>query len=145
SFGLHYAVSLRHTAGSAYLQGYWASAFPPRGASIAEAVGWAWQQLVPLALIPGGTAWSLVFWMAACAGFAALGGRTGALLASVPLSAFVFSIARLAPMQDRLALWIVPVMYLGMALLADWSVRLPRAAFRGKSALDSPAWRRGAS
>src|SRR5690606_29654864 len=67
-------------------------------------------------------------WMTAAAGFAVLGGRRGVLLASVPLSAFVFSMARLAPMQDRLALWIVPVLYLGVALLADWPVRRVRQA-----------------
>jgi hypothetical protein len=151
SFALHYAVSLRHSAGNTYLHGYWASAFPPASASVLETIRWSGQQLVPLALIPGGTEWGAAFWLAALAGFMTaiiwprshpspasripgprrlLPSSAGVVLATVPLSAFALSIARVAPMQDRLALWIVPALYFGVALLADGAARLAAAAMK---------------
>lgn len=147
SFALHYFVSLRYSSGSTYLHDYWASAFPPRDADVAGALAWSWQQLSPLALIPGGTEWGLTFWLTALGGFVAawlipgprLPSSAGPLLAAVPLSAFLLSIVRVVPMQDRLALWMVPALYFGVALLADAAARLAGRIGRDEAATD-PTW-----
>lgn len=160
SFALHFLLSLRDSAGSSYLHEYWASAFPPSDAGVMATLEWSRQQLAPLALIPGGTEWGKTFWLVALGGFVAawfvsrrgstgdsrkwgprrLPSSTGALLAAVPLSAFALSIARVAPMQDRLALWIVPALYFGVALLADAAARLARQVIRDTRATQ-PRWR----
>jgi hypothetical protein len=120
SFGLHYVVSLRHALGSAYLGDYWAFALPPRSAGAWGTLVWLTGQLEPLALKPGGSGWSVLFWLSAAAGLALTRRRTLALaMASVPLSAFTLAVLRLVPLFERLSLWAMPALYVGIALFAD--------------------------
>jgi hypothetical protein len=53
----------------------------------------------------------------------------GLVFATVPLSAFVFAGLRLVPLYQRLSLWIVPALYVGLALIVDRVVRVGRDAY----------------
>lgn len=120
AFGLHYVTAIRHALNSAYLSGYWSFALPPPGANVVELVGWIVAQAEPIAVKPGGSGLWLLFWLGAIAGFACARTRhLGVLFATVPLSAFLLAAFRLVPFYERLALWIVPSLYVGIALLLD--------------------------
>jgi hypothetical protein len=124
SFALNYAVALGPARSSDFLRGYWAPAFPPAGAGLTGTLSWLAGQIVPLAIKPGGSGWPVVFWAAAAAGFV-LGRPRGsgaafrAAYALVPVAAFAWTAIRLVPMSERLTLWMVPAVYVGIALCAD--------------------------
>ena len=137
SFALHYLVSLRHAARSEMLQAYWAFAFPPQEDLLAIA-GWIRDQLVPFAIKPGGTRLGWLLWVAVAAGFALATDRRRTLawaFATVPLSAFALAALRLVPLYERLSLWVVPALYVGVACLADASARSRHRAVRLVGAL----------
>ena len=56
-----------------------------------------------------------------------------AMFALVPLSAFVFAALRLVPLADRLALWIVPALYVGVVMLFDAGLRHLSSAWTSRS------------
>jgi hypothetical protein len=121
-FALHYLVVLRHALGSAYLQSTWAFAFPPAGSGLAAAARWLIAQLAPLAEKPGGTMLGVLLWIAALAGVLLASDRKRPLawaFGFVPLTAFALALVRLVPLYERLSIWIVPALYVGVALLAD--------------------------
>lgn len=132
-FGLHYVLAIRPALGSPFLRDYWAAGFPPPSMGMTAIVAWLGARLEPLAAHPGGTGLWATFWLVAICGFAIAPRPLGAFLAAVPLCAFALSIVRVVPLHDRLALWIVPALYLGVALFADSSVGLARAAFTRRS------------
>jgi hypothetical protein len=68
--------------------------------------------------------------VSALCGFVLAGGRRGLVLASIPTSAFILGALALVPLVDRLALWIVPVVYLGVVLFVDTTVRRTAIANR---------------
>jgi hypothetical protein len=131
SFALHYLVAIRHALSSAYLGEYWTFAFPPQGHGAKAVLLWLFAQGRPLALKPGGTGLWLLFWGAALWGFAWTRKRAlGLLFFVVAASAFVFAAMRLVPMYERLSLWMIPSMYVGVALLLDRSMENLRGAVR---------------
>jgi hypothetical protein len=122
SFALNYQVALAPALANAFLRGYWWNAFPPADAGIAVRIAWVAQQLAPLAIKPGGTGWVVTLWCASAIGLAAAPGYDAvfrATFALVTLSAFLWAAIGLAPMADRLALWIVPAVYVGIAMAAE--------------------------
>jgi len=122
SFGLCYWLSLRFTLGSSYLYDYWASvnAFPKAGSSILERFQWLGGRFETLAENPGGTTLWRVLWISALAGVRTSRRRILALLAAAPpITAFVIGFMHVVPLHDRIALWMLPSVYLGVALLAD--------------------------
>ena len=124
SMAAHYALSLQYTHHSRYLRTYWANAVPPDGAGLVETMSWVAGRLDLLAINPGGSALSLAFWGCAIAGFAWSRHRVLAVLfATVPLTAFVLAAVRLVPLFERLSLWMVPSLYVGIALLFDEGLR----------------------
>lgn len=124
SLGAHYLLSLQHTHHSRHLRGYWSGDLAPESMSVLEIPLWIWGRLDELASNPGGTTLALALWIAAVAGFALNGRRAlAAMFAVVPLSAFVLAALRLVPLSDRLALWIVPALYVGVVLLFDAGAR----------------------
>ncbi|MGE3888357.1 MAG: hypothetical protein AB7H81_18125, partial [Vicinamibacterales bacterium] len=120
SFGLHYALSIRETLGSEFLAGYWAFAMPPASAGVLERVAWLGSRFESLALNPAGSRLWMPFWLLAAGGFA-LASRPvlGALLAAVPLSAFALAVLRIVPLFERLSIWALPALYIGIAVLAS--------------------------
>ncbi len=124
SFGLHYHVAMRYTHRSEYLQTYWQNELPPASAGPVETARWLADRVRPLAENPGGTRLFVSLWGLAIGGFAFGHRRLGAVLATIPLSAFVFAAAGVVPLVQRLSLWIVPALYLGVALVVDRAVRL---------------------
>ena len=65
----------------------------------------------------------MALWLAAIAGFVfSRRPVLATLFASVPVSGFLLAAVGLVPLHDRVALWIVPALYVGVALLADTSL-----------------------
>ena len=126
---LHYLVSIRHSVNSAYLQHYWSWTMAPATVGVGGKVAWLAAQLRPLAGNPGGaTLWAL-FWLCAAGGFAlTIRSPLSLLFATVPLSAFLLAAIRMVPLYERLSLWMVPAMYVGIALLADQVATIARDA-----------------
>jgi hypothetical protein len=124
-FLLHYQLGLRHASQSTYLRDYWHWGFPPDGAGVGTTVTWLWGQLEPLARHPGGTAMWATLWLTILYGFAT-SMRKQPVFASamliVPVSVFVLGAFRIVPLADRLALWMVPALYAGIAMTADDAV-----------------------
>jgi hypothetical protein len=130
AFGLHYQLSLRATHESAYLRSYWTDAIPPAWMGLSDRVRWIGGHLGALALNPGGTGWRVMFWACAVAGLALTGRRAlGLAFATVPLSAFVLAGLGIVPLYERFVLWMVPALYVGVALLIDRAARVLREPF----------------
>ncbi len=129
SFGLHYALSIRVTLGSEYLAGYWAFAMPPASAGLGERLLWVASRLESLAVNPGGSRLWVMFWLLAAGGFA-LGSvpTRGALMAAVPVSAVALAALRIVPLFERLSIWALPALYVGIALLVDRAFQWAAAA-----------------
>lgn len=120
SLAVCYWLSLRFSLGSRYLYDYWQRAFPPADATFAARWAWLGQQLKPLAENPGSTTTGLLLWVVFVAGLlASRRPRLAALAATAPLTAFALGWLRIVPLHDRVAIWIAPHLYLGVALLAD--------------------------
>jgi hypothetical protein len=137
SFALNGMFVLRHAQASAYLQSFWAFAFPPPSAGAVGTLQWVGTQLAAFGGKPGSTRFGVLLWIAAIAGFfvhgrfaaGAMTRRTVALFyATVPLSAVLLATLRLVPFYERLTLWMLPALYVGVALLADaaWIVLHPK-------------------
>lgn len=136
SFALNYAVALGPARSSGYLQEYWRWALPPRGSGPAERLRWLASQFGPIAIKPGGTGFTVGFWLSAAIGF--LFGRAarsstavfGLVFALVPAAAFLLAGIGLVPLSERLSLWMVPGVYIGIALAVELTIRLLTAGIR---------------
>jgi hypothetical protein len=141
SFGVHYQYGLRYARESRYFREFWAFALPPPTASFWESTAWVWGQLQPLAFKPGGTERWTLFWSVAAAGFVFSRPRfLGIAALSVVFTGFLLAGLRVVPMYQRLSLWFLPAVYLGIALAADKTPALAaqsrphRYAWFGRSA-----------
>lgn len=133
SFAVYYALSLGHTHGNPYLRLFWIEDFVPSGAGVGGAMQWSWSRLELLAKNPAGTGQWILLWLAALAGFAMGKPRVlAAMFATLPLTAFALSAAGLVPLRERFALWIVPALYAGIAMLGDAALRLVREGMRSR-------------
>ena len=131
SFGVLYQLSLRDTLDNPYLAGYWQAELPAARLGLPGTLRWTLDRIQPLAINPGGTGLWVSLWVLAASGFACAGRPAlGLVFATVPLSAFLFAGLRLVPLYQRLSLWIVPALYVGLALIADRVVRFGRDAYR---------------
>jgi hypothetical protein len=136
SVAAHYGLSLQYTDNSRYLRDYWAGHVLPKGVDAAGVVAWVAERLVRLADNPGGSELVVAFWCAAVLGFVVARWRLlGAMFASVPLAGFLLAAIRQVPLDDRLALWIVPSLYAGIALLLDAGLHLVRQPWAGRRRL----------
>jgi hypothetical protein len=116
SFAAHYWLSLRHAHQNSFLRTYWAGHLPPESLGPLGTAGWLFDVLEPLAYDPGGTTLAAGLWVAAITGWVLSPNRPlGLLFAAAPLTAFALAAARLVPLQGRVALWIVPAVYFGVA------------------------------
>jgi hypothetical protein len=129
SFGLNYWLNLRYTSGSSYLREYWSSAMPPATAGIRDTVTWLAGQLQPFAAKPGGSGLWILFWASAVAGYLVSARlELGLALGLVPLSMFALAGLRIVPLYERISLWALPAVYVGIALLADGAAHFGRVA-----------------
>ena len=129
SLGLHYMLGLRHAVANSYLQNYWAFAFPPQSAGITGTLRWVLEWFAPFAVKPVGTERWVFFWVATISGFMFATVKRhglGLLFALVPVSALALGILRVVPPAERLALWTVPALYVGVALCGDAAFLLAR-------------------
>jgi hypothetical protein len=130
SFALHYELSGRYALTSPYLRAYWAPELPAASLGALGRVEWALGRLQPLAANPGGTDLWFSLWACAIAGYV-LGRRRwlGLAFGSVPLAALVVGALGVVPLAERLVLWMVPALYVGVALLIDRAADVARSAF----------------
>lgn len=135
SFAANYYLSLRHSYHSPYLWSYWGAQVPPSG-GIGDTVAWLTNRFDALALNPGGTTLGAALWLAAGYGFLRRPKSMGLMLATVPLSAFLLAALRLVPLFERLSLWMVPALYVGVAVAIDHSVKDLAGAWRARK----PTW-----
>jgi hypothetical protein len=135
SFALNYKAALAPALANTFLTGYWWHAFPPHDSGVGGRIAWIAKQLAPLAIDPGGSGWVVTFWCASAIGLAAAPGYPAAFRATfalIPFSAFLWSAIGLAPMEGRLALWIVPAVYVGIAMAADVAANWLAGGIRGR-------------
>ena len=133
-FAAHYQLTIRYANHSDYLRQYWWWGFPPQSPGFVGALRWLALQLEPLASHPAGTAHWPELWLLAIYAFV-ISIRTrltfGLIIFLVPLSAFALALLRVAPLGDRLALWIVPSLYISACVAVDDAIdRLRRAVVR---------------
>ena len=127
----NYQLSLQYTLHSEFLRGFWASALPPEESGILDRFAWAAHRFDDLARDPAGTSLVFAFWVCALCGFTFSRTRSlGLLFASAPLTAFLLGILGLVPLRERISLWIVPALYVGIALLFDAASTRAVAAWR---------------
>jgi hypothetical protein len=135
SFAVHYRLSIGPAMQNQDLQGYWASALPPRTSDLGALLEWLGAQAKPLAIDPGGTGLWIAFWLAAAGGLF-LAARAnlplGLVLLSVPITAFLLATLRLVPLRGRLFLWAIPALYAALAIAADGTVRCARQSLAGR-------------
>jgi hypothetical protein len=132
-FGTHYALATRFAVHSAYLRSYWSVALPPHDAGVLERLRWLAERFIPFAEKPGSTALPLVFWVAAACGLLlGLRVRRGLALAflPVPIAGFAFAGIGQVPLWERLSLWMVPALDVGIAVLVDACVQRLQAGAR---------------
>lgn len=130
SFGFNFVVTLRPALHNAYLANYWTFAFPPAAGGVVATAHWIVAQLRPIAIKPGGTALTAWFWIAWAVGITYAIVRRNALgwlFGAVPASALALALFRLVPPFERLGIWFVPSLYVGIALCADSAIRLVRS------------------
>ncbi len=114
---------------------YWLPGLPPAEGGMGRTLVWLGQQTERLAAHPGGTTLWLIFWLLAAYGIA-VSIRSRPILAlawlGAPVTACLLAIGRLFPLTDRLALWIVPALYVAIGLAADDSVARARQWLPGR-------------
>jgi hypothetical protein len=74
----------------------------------------------------------VTFWVAVVVGIALLMRdrfALGLVIGLIPVSAFALAAFRFAPLFERLSLWVVPALYVGIAATADEGVALARTAW----------------
>jgi hypothetical protein len=125
-FALNYTLLLQPAQASRFLQNAWAFALPPAGADLTATVHWLIEQLAPSADKPGGSSFGVTLWLVATAGWALAAGERRALglvFALVPVTAWILAGLGVVPYFERLILWVVPAVGVGVALLADAGAR----------------------
>jgi hypothetical protein len=132
SLALHYDATISYANNSSYLRQYWWWAFPPETRGLGSTLQWLSLQLKPLALHPAGTSQWLELWLLSIYALV-VSIRTRLAFAlvviSVPLSAFALAALRVVPLADRLAVWVVPSLYLAMAIATDDALNRMRRGF----------------
>lgn len=121
-----YALALATPAGTAYARRFWSAGFPPPTLHAALASAWPWDNLTRL--FGAGPSAGLDYpWPAAWAALALVGlallvrrWRTAGLILTLPLGlALAAAALRVYPFFDRLLLFALPALWLGVAAAAE--------------------------
>jgi hypothetical protein len=159
-FAVHYLASLRYVVGSDFMAIFWGRrGYPPARADKWQTLEWAWDRLTvlgtdPLHLSPPGTGAGYlsvaapIFWLLFLLGCAAASYHRrpwGALLAGVPLLAFLLAFAEVVPLYMRMAIWILPCVYVAVAFAMAAAAKLVVAAVRALRGPARTSWRGGAA
>jgi hypothetical protein len=129
SFAAIYWAVLRHALANTYLKNYWAFAFPPAREGAGAVLSWMAAQFTPFAVKPVGTRTPILFWVVYFAGVVSgffARSNLAIAFATVPVSLLLLAVAGFVPMFERLAIWSVPALYVGVALCADRELSQPR-------------------
>ena len=130
SFAAHYYLALRFTLENDQLREGWSFAMPPLGAGLIDTARWLLSQAETFTTRPGGSELTALFWAVFLTGVVFARPRLfGQLVAVVTLSLCVLAAMRLVPLYERLAIWVVPSLYLGIALCVDAGIRAGRNAY----------------
>ena len=130
SFAINFVATLHPALANVYLANYWSFAYPPARDGMATTLRWLLNEFRLRAIKPGGTQLWWTFWLTWAAGitYAIARRRTfGWTYATVPASALVLAFLHIVPTFERLALWFVPSLYVGVAICADAFVDAIRA------------------
>ncbi len=131
SFAAHYYLALRFTLDNDRLRAVWSFAMPPLGAGLLDTARWLVSQTEAFTTRPGGSELTALFWVVVLTGVLFARPRLfGQLVAVVTLSLWVLAALSLVPLYERLTIWVVPSLYLGIALCADAGIRAGRNAYR---------------
>lgn len=132
SFAGHYFLSLRYTVTSSYMAAFWSGiGYPPDGAGPKGIANWyvaalgrlsedpldLWRLSAPVPWYTGAS--TVLFWLLVLAGLVIALRRhvaAGLLLTCVLVSGLLFALLHLVPLAVRLALWLVPALYLAVAI-----------------------------
>jgi len=142
SFSVHYALTTRFAVHSRFLRDYWQFALPPAGVGVVAALEWVAAQILPFAVKPGSSSFPVVFWIAAAAGLAlAMRVRPalGLTFAPIPIAGFAFAAAGQVPLFERLSLWIVPSLFVGISVLGDIAIEAAMTFARDRRWMASAA------
>ena len=102
----------------------------PPEASLAETVRWLGVHVAPLADSPGGSTHPVLFWATALCGFLfARRWLFACVFGTVVASAFLLAGIRMVPLYERLSLWALPALYVGIALSLDAATRWGRNGY----------------
>ena len=124
SFAAHYYLALRFTLENDRLRETWSFAMPPLGAGLLDTSRWLISQTDTFTTRPGGSELTGLFWLVVLAGVLFAQPRLfGYLVAAVTLSLCVLAAMRLVPLYERFAIWVVPSLYLAIALCVDAGIR----------------------
>jgi hypothetical protein len=131
SFAAHYYLALRFTLENDRLREVWSFAMPPLDAGLLDTARWLISQTETFTTRPGGSELTALFWVVVLAGVLFAQPRLfGQLVALITLSLCALAAMRLVPLYERLTIWVVPSLYLGIALCVDAGIRGGRNAYR---------------
>jgi hypothetical protein len=125
AFAVQYAFSLRFALGDTNLTAYWQRfGYPPEHAGPVDLVKWLLRRPGSLAHDPLGITGPAIAlcWLAVAAGVLVAARRRlayGFLLLGPVATGFALGLLRIVPLAGRLALWLVPAVYLAIAVAAE--------------------------
>jgi hypothetical protein len=132
-FGLsliaEYLVTLRAISDNASLNAYWSVGLAPQHFGVGRTLSWLWGAQVHLATNPLQLAFASVGWILVMLGallFVARRGWPALLVFSPVLATIIGGLLRVYPMRARLSLYLVPLLFIGLAALAETRVPLRR-------------------
>jgi hypothetical protein len=129
SLALEYVVSLGPSERNSALRLYWSKGLAPQSFAPGRTLAWLWHSLVEIAVYPMQLTWATIGLAAVCAGlvlFVARRGMTSLLLLSPVAVVIAGGLLRQYPLSARLILWLAPILFIGLASLADTRIPLRR-------------------
>jgi hypothetical protein len=131
SVAAHYYLALRFTLENDRLRDTWSFAMRPLGAGLLDTARWLISQAEPVTMRPGGSELTTLFWIVVLVGVVFAQRRLfGQLVAGVTLTLCVLAAMRLVPLYERLVIWVMPSLYLGIAFCIDAGITRGRHAYR---------------